>query len=225
MAISGDHAKLEILRRVMQKGEDGYQIVSDYRASLNSDQKAILDGEITRNIGNTYCGAIISKYNNAYPVWAFLEVIPFGRLVSFYGFCADRFSECEMKDNYYRLLTCKEIRNAAAHSNCLLNDLRAGTVTHKTNADVTKELMKISGMKNTVRKKRMSNARIQQIVTLLYMHKKIVLSDGIKKSEADELNKVVTRMFKNIDYYKTNQMIKANFDFLKLVIDNWFPKE
>lgn len=118
------------------------------------------DGE---NKGNIYCGDIVDKYDGACPIWAFIEIIPFGRLVAFYGFCAERFADKEMKNNFYRFLTCKEIRNASAHSNCILNDLKARTATHKTNTDVTNELMMIPDMNSNFRKNRMSNARIQQL--------------------------------------------------------------
>ena len=39
--------------------------------------------------------------------------------------------------------------------------------------------MMIPDMNSNFRKNRMSNARIQQLVTLLYMHKMMVESDGI----------------------------------------------
>ena len=68
----------------------------------------------------------------------------------------------------------------------------------------------------------MSNARIQQIITLLYMHKTMVGSDGIKQSEGEELQKVMKRIDKNAGYYQTNPMIKGTFDFLKMVVDSWF---
>ena len=218
------HTKLQLLRKV-ENCEDGYQIVQDYIDSLNEKQKKIFDSEINRNKGNIYCGNIIDKYDGAYPVWAFIEVIPFGRLVAFYGFCADRFSDKKMKNNFYRLLTCKEIRNASAHSNCILNDLRSRTAAHDTNADVTKALMEIEGMSKNFRKNRMSNARIQQVVTLLFMHKAVVTSRGVKTSESEELHKVMTRIYKHIDYYKGNPEVKNTFDFLKMVVDSWFPNE
>ena len=128
----------------------------------------------------------------------------------------------EMKNNFYRLLTCKEIRNASAHSNCILNDLKARTAAHKTNTAVTNELMMIPDMNSNFRKNRMSNARIQQLVILLYMHKMMVESDGIIQSESEELQKIIKRIDRNYDYYSTNPMIKGTFDFLKLVVDNWF---
>ncbi len=219
------HAKLQLLHKVEEECEDGYQIVQDYIDSLDESQQKIFNGEINRNKGNIYCGNIIDKYDGAYPVWAFVEIIPFGRLVSFYKFCADRFSDKTMKNNFYRLLTCKEIRNASAHSNCILNDLQTRTSTHRTNDDVTKDLMRINGMSTNFRKNRMTNARIQQIVTLFYMHKTMVTSTGVKTSESRELHKTMTRMYKNIDYYTNNPLVKSTFDFLNMVVDSWFPNE
>lgn len=208
------HTKLQLLRMMDKFNEDGYQIVRDYLDSLSEVQRKICE--------NIYCGDIVDKYDGAYPIWAFIEIIPFGRLVAFYGFCVDRFADKEMKNNFYRLLTCKEIRNASAHSNCILNDLKARTAAHKTNTDVTNELMMIPDMNSNFRKNRMSNARIQQLVTLFYMHKTVVESDGIIQSESEELQKIIKRFDRNYDYYSTNPMIKGTFDFLKLVVDNWF---
>lgn len=216
------HTKLQLLRKMDEYNEDGYQIVDDYIDSLPETQKNICDSEIRRNKGNIYCGDIVNKYDGEYPIWAFIEIIPFGRLVSFYGFCADRFADGAMKDNFYRLLTCKELRNASAHSNCILNDLRARTAVHGTNAAVTKALMSIPKMNSNFRRNRLSNARIQQIITLFYVHKTMVESDGILKCESEELQKVMKRVNKNCDYYSTNSMIKGTFDFLKLVVDSWF---
>lgn len=219
------HTKLQLLRKMDEYNEDGYQVVQDYIDSLDEKQRKIFDSEINRNKGNIYCGDIIAKYEVAFPIWAFIEIVPFGRLVAFYGFCADRFSDKSMKDTFYRLLTCKEIRNASAHSNCILNNLKAKTAAHSTNAAVTSELMKIKGMNTNFRKNRMSNARIQQVVTLLYTHKDMVESEGIKRSESEDLKKIMERVDKNYDYYNTNPMIKGSFDFLKLVVDSWFKSE
>lgn len=219
------HTKLQLLRKMEENGENGYQVVQDYIDSLDEKQRKIFDSEINRNKGNIYCGDIIDKYDGAFPIWAFVEIVPFGRLVAFYGFCATRFEDKSMKDNFYRLLTCKEIRNASAHSNCILNNLKVNTSAHKTNTSVTAALMSIEGMNTNFRKNRMSNARIQQVVTLFYTHKTMVGSEGIKHFECEELQRIMKRIDKNYDYYKTNPMIRGTFDFLKLVVDNWFKNE
>ena len=70
----------------------------------------------------------------------------------------------------------------------------------------------------------MSNARMQQIVTLLYTHNQIVTSVGVHDTARKMLQEFSRRMYKNIDYYKTNDLITANFYFLKTVIDSWYEK-
>lgn len=217
------YTKISLLRTVdNDNSEDGYTIVQDYITSLDEKQNTILESEINRNINNVYCGPIINKYANNYPIWAFLEIIPFGRLVSFYKFCVDRFANKSMQDNYYLLLTCKEIRNACAHNSCILNELSANTSKHKTNFLVTQELSSISSLSPTTRKRKMSNAHIQQLVTLLYFHKKIVTSTGVHSTQSEKLHILIERMFRNIHYYNSNDNIKTSFQFLKLIVDNWF---
>lgn len=137
-------------------------------------------------------------------------------MVGFYHYCANRFSDKEMKYDYYGLLTCKKIRNASAHSNCILNDLRSHTAEHRTKKDITEELMNIPHMNSNFRKNRMSNERIQQIITLLYMHKKMVRSEGVALYESGELKKLMREIDKNCSYYKTNTLIQGTFKFLGL---------
>lgn len=216
------HTKLHLLKKIDQYNEDGYQIVEEYIEALDSRQKKNFEGEINRSKNSIYCGDIIDKYNGAYPIWVFIEIISLGRLVDFYGFCARKFEDKEMKGNYFNLLTCKKIRNAAAHSNCILNDLRVNTAYNKTNSKITQNLSKIKELKKNFRKNRMSNVRIQQIITLLYMHKKMVKSKGLKQLESKKIHEILERMYENYDYYQENQLIRSSFNFLKIVIDNWF---
>lgn len=217
------YTKVSLLRIIDENdSEDGYSIVSDYISSLDEIQRKQLENEIERNENNVYCGSIINKYSDNYPIWAFLEIIPFGRLVSFYKFFADRYSNKTMQDNYYILLTCKEIRNACAHNSCILNELNANTQKHKTSYKVAKELSLIPSLSKTTRTRKMSNAHIQQIVTLLYFHKQIVTSSGVHSNRSKQLHELIKRMHRNIQYYDNNENIKTSFEFLKLIVDNWF---
>jgi hypothetical protein len=65
----------------------------------------------------------------------------------------------------------------------------------------------------------MSNSRINQIVTLLYAHKKIVTSTGVHDKAINNLSKLKNRMMRNIEYYDNNELIKSNIEFLVKVID------
>ena len=196
------HMKLQLLRKMMSMMR---MVIKLSKIILIHWTIGIIKffSEINRNKRSIYCRDIIEKYEGNYPVWAFIEIVSFEELVGFYHYCAKRYSDKEMVDDYYRLLTCKKIRNGAAHSNSILNDLRPHTAEHHTNKEIIKELVCIPDMNSNFRKNKMSNARIQQIITLLYMHKKIVRSEGVALYESGELKKLMRRIDRNSNYYKT----------------------
>lgn len=224
MALDIEHyVKVKLLRAIEDSDNDGYEIVEEYINQLQGGQLDILNREIENSKKSPYCCNIITKYDGCFPVWAFVEVITFGRLISFYLFCGDYLSIKDLVDDGYLLLSTKAFRNAAAHSNCLINDLSPGNTQHKTNYGLNRELMRLTGMSKEIRDRKMSNVRMQQIVTLLFTHKKLVKSDGTREHQGKVLNELMERMFRNIDYYQSNDSITTNFNFLKLIIDNWFP--
>ena len=103
-----------------------------------------------------------------------------------------------------------------------MNDLRPHTAERHTNKEIIKEFVCIPHMNANFRKNKMSNARIQQIITLLYMHKKIVRSEGVALYESGELKKLMRRIDRNSNYYKTNKLVQGTFKFLELIVDSWF---
>lgn len=216
------HVKLRLLREIEHHAEDGYSIVDDFIRSLPPGQLSIFKNEIYRNHNNIYCGDIVQKYTGQFPVWALLELIPFGRLISFYKFCAVRFQDRKMISEHYMLLNCKEIRNACAHSNCILNDLRAGSALHQTDSAVTNAMVPVNGITRGSRRNRMSNARIQQMVTLFYMYRTTIASDALWHHGASGIREVRNRMVVHRDYYNDNPLISGTFSFLEILIDNWF---
>lgn len=215
------HMKLQLLRKMMSMMRMVIKLSKIILIHWTIGIRKIFS-EINRNKRSIYCRDIIEKYEGNYPVWAFIEIVSFGELVGFYHYCAKRYSDKEMIDDYYRLLTCKKIRNGAAHSNSILNDLRPHTAEYHTNKEIIKELIDILHMNSNFRKNKMSNARIQQIITLLYMHKKIVRSEGVALYESGELKKLMRRIDRNSNYYKTNKLVQGTFKFLELIVDSWF---
>lgn len=215
------------MRAVESSGNDGYQIVTDYMEALRAnDAKTgrhsyeILQQDLNRNRNSSYCGGIISAYNGCYPVWAFVEIIPFGDFVHFYKFCGNAFQCKDMIDQYYLLQTTKELRNAAAHNNCIINDISSKNSRYKCNHGMLRALDSIS---KSTRDRKLLNEHLRQIVTLLYTHSVIVTSDGIHRMERDALHKLTARMYQHIDYYSGNPTILSGFGFLKSAIDIFFP--
>ena len=227
LALDIEHfSKVKLLREIEQAGEDGYQIVKDYmNYLLAKDEESgthrlnVLKNDLLRNLDNPYCGGIIAKYDGCYPVWAFVEIIPLGSFIHFYGFCANRFDSKELNDDYFLLTNIKKLRNAAAHNNCIIHDMGAQDSKHKTNYKVIQSLSSIS---KTTRNKRLRNERMQQIVTLLYTHSVIVTSSGVRNTEKAALKNLVDRMNHHIDYYKDNDVILSNFAFFQKAVDILF---
>ena len=183
----------------------------------------MLSSEIERMRDSEYCKDIMLHYDlSNMPVWVFLELIPFGRLISFYKFCADRFSDTQMNDKYYMLLSCRQVRNAAAHSSCILNDLNVKTCTTHPCYAVIKAISEIQGITKSARYKRLSNERILQIVTTLYAHTIIIPSAGVRDNTRELLQDFKNRMNRNKDYYLVDSLPYKNIEFLTLIIDNWF---
>ena len=220
--------KVKLLKYITYSADDGYNIVSEYFNSLKSIEDkggsgmpyTALINDINRKRDSDYCGGIIQKYNGNYPVWAFLEVISFGSFISFLKFCGEYFHENSFKDDFYLLRDVKRLRNAAAHNNCVIHNLKPNTSTHKTNYSVNRYLSdKRFGFSKHTRNNHMSNNAVRDIVTVIYAHRSIVTDKSIIQSRSENIKSVIDRFYKHTEYYEKNDTIMATFDFLKKVVD------
>lgn len=216
------YAKVKLLSKIENSSKDGYTIVEEYIQDLkNKNEYEYLEKELDKNKTGTYCGDLVTKYDGEYPIWVFVEVIPFGRLIKFYRFVADKLQDRKMIDESYMLMDVRELRNACAHNNCIINDLKAYTSQYSANYRVLNAVAKI-GVSKKVRDNKLSNIRMKQLITLLYLNKNIVTSEGVLKHQTESLQKLKDRIEHHIDYYDTNQLIQTNFRFLNKIIDNWY---
>jgi len=110
MSLDIEHfEKVRLLKYISESSDDGYNIVDSYLSELKKTEAdtsndkmpyTSLMNEIHRNKDSEYCGGMISKYDTHYPVWAFVEIIPFGSFINFLYFCADYFNEKTFKHNH-----------------------------------------------------------------------------------------------------------------------------
>lgn len=209
--------KVKLLNIISESKNDGYNIVDLFINNLkkieastvnNSKPYTHLENEINRNKSSEYCGGIIDKYSGNYPVWAFVEILPFGEFLSFLKFCADYYNNKDLKDEFYLLSDVKRLRNVAAHNNCMIFDLNLKSdLRYRTNYAVNRFLSNKVGFSKDMRDRRMSNPAIRDIVTLLYVHWRIVKSDGVRKIQANRIQKDIERCFLHIDYYEGNDIV------------------
>lgn len=63
---------------------------------------------------------------------------------------------------------------------------------------------------------------MRQMVTMLYLHKEIVTSNGVHNRAKKDLNDAVERMYKNIEFYRDNATVLSFFSFFKDSVDIFF---
>lgn len=131
-------------------------------------------------------------------------------------------SDKNMIRNFYLLLSVKTLRNASAHNNCIINDLREKSeiIKNRAPSQLVQSLYSIGCKQSTIENK-LSNERISEIIFCLYLHKNIVHSSGVHKHLSKELRDLSNRFFQKNTYEK-NLVIKSTFDVISLIIDKWF---
>ena len=237
MCVDIEHAiKTKLLAAVEDNPlEDGYNLVDIF---IN-DNPSVLS-KIEQKADSVFTGALIEKYFNLCyifqsntnisdlrtrilsvdcPVWVLVELISFG----------DTIKLVEVYNNIYPankidlpsrqlLMPVKSLRNACAYNNCLLNNMNAGTT--KPTQLVTNFVASIPNVGKEERNKKLSCRPFFEIVCLIIAYEHTV-SYNVKTNGFNGLKDFINnRMFRNINYFQTNQVVKTSFEFLKKILDN-----
>lgn len=203
--------------------EDGYCIVKDFIAK---NEWLLKDIYLKRY--STYVGDLINKYfsftSDTYtlntvdihcPVWAFTEIITFGEFIKFYDFYYEYYS---VNKNVIGILNAvKSLRNACAHNNCIIHNLRKGsTRPPKMLSDF---IISIDTISKSERQSKLKIRPLFEIVSLICLYDHVVF-EPVKSHRYEELRELINnRMLKHADYFKNQQIITASYNFLKKVVD------
>lgn len=215
-------AKVKLLNTMMnRKDEDGYSVVKSYLDSIGESRRNRVERELDVMANDSYRGEMVSKYRGNMPVWAFIEAVSFGTFIGFYKFCAEQWGDAELKDEHYLLRQTKAVRNAAAHSSNMVNRFDGQDSQIKNYRPVSDALSAI-GISKALRRKKMRNTAIQQIVTTLYAYTRMAQGDTSRQRASESIRVLSSRMDENASYYTTNNTVSSAFGFLKRVFDSWF---
>lgn len=214
---------IDILR---DPAEDGYSLVKAFL-----DKNTYLQEEIYRKRGSTYVGDLINKFftfevhqsaagNRIIddieifcPVWAFVEIISFGAFIKLYDF----YYENSAPFQHSLLAPVQSLRNACAHNNCMINNLRSGMT--RPGRVIDQYVAEIPGISKDSRKKYLSVRPIFEWINLLYVYEQVTSKD-VKAHRFDELKELVYgRMTKHKEYYARQQLLQGTYNFVKKVVD------
>ena len=215
--------------------ENGYDIV-DVFLSKNTDVLENIEGKS----GSVFTGGLIEKYftlcyvydkNEAKkflktrilkcecPVWVLVEIITFGDLIKLISLYNEIYPNHIIDIPSKNILQAvKSLRNACAHNNCLLNNMNKGET--KPPVEISQYISEIQTIGKEERIKKLSCRPMFEFVCMLKTYNEVV-SESVRKRGLNDLKIFVNeKMYRNIQYFDKNIVVKTSFDFLKKVIDN-----
>lgn len=226
MSIDIEHfLKVKLLSDITSEDdEDGYSIAKDF---LGKNHWVLEDIYHKRN--SPYVGDLISNYflfdldeegklniantKVSCPIWALMEVLGFGEFIALYDFF---YSGQPQSINVGTLNLVKSLRNACAHNNCVIYNLRKNSST--PGKLISDFISKIPSINKSERKSKLSVRPILEAVSLLYIYEKTV-PEPIKTERYSKLKDLVYKRMRKKDYFQSNELICASYNFFKKLVD------
>lgn len=197
--------------------EDGYTIVKDFFNIYPTIKDEIEDKIKSKT---SYVSELTEKYIDNLPVWVFFEIITFGQFITFCEYYQTKCPKFGLKIDNVR--TVKYLRNAAAHNNCLINEL-GKKEEFPQSREANSFVQKIGGISAKTQDKKMGNRFMHDFVTMLVVFDKTVTSGYTKEAQFGKLKKLVDERFtKHKDYFLGNGLLVSNYEFAKKVIDKLY---
>lgn len=218
MCLDIEHAiKVKLISDVTNNAlEDGYDIVRKFIAK--DDNLRILKNIRSHKAGE-YCKDLIEKYYPYFPVWVFVELISFGDLLYFCSFYEEVYGVKIVNNTLMN--TVRDMRNAAAHSNCILNKMTERIdSTKQVNSDVTNFIKKISAISKSSRVNNLNYKFTNNFITLLCVYDSLMIESSKQKRYKELQEFLDGRVVKNKSFFKSNSKIVGVYNFHKKVIDN-----
>lgn len=209
------YLKVHLLKDISDNEvEDGYTIVEEF---LNN--QPFVSQSIQEKANSSYCEKLIRKYGGCFSIWTIVEVLSFGDLINLCDLYYAKYPDPFIKMGNYRIV--KFLRNAAAHNNCLINNLADNSgVGFGQNREANNFVSSIEGISTKVRNKKMGNRFIHDFVVMPLCFKRIVSSEGVRKHQIEKLKDLIDNRFTlRKEYFANNMLLVSNYIFVKKVVD------
>lgn len=220
MALDIEHAiKVKIIRDVADNPEeDGYNIMKKF---LEKNNNINILKKIKSHKSGEYCKDLIEKYYPYFPVWVFVELISFGDLLYFTSFYENEYNIKIINNTFMNIV--RDLRNASAHSNCILNKMTERIdSTKQINSEISEFVKRMSDVSKQSRKNNLNYKFTYNFICLLYVYDSL-MSNTVKQKRYKQIIEFMDgRVKKNKNYFLSNSKILGVYNFNKKVIDNLF---
>lgn len=205
---------------------DGFDIVTIFLDENYATVKSIKD----KAKGKSMCSALAARYYDQdtdclkpMPIWIIVELISFGEFINLYTLYYQTYHRCHDYSRY--LGAIKYLRNASAHSNCLIHSLKKQEDFFKTKP-VMQTLSRAHKIINDqTRAHKMSVPVIHDFVTLLLVYNDLLDTPSNKKMRERKMNEIRHffldtdgRILSKAEYFKTNATLSEAYHFICSVL-------
>lgn len=121
------------------------------------------------------------------------------------------------------LSAVKSIRNAAAHNNCTINDLKTRSTTAPQS--MLQEVSQVPGIGRDLRQSRLSVRAIFEFISLLVLYDRYARGT-VRESHIAQLQQLFfVRMLKHKEYFAENDLLASSYRFVAQIVRHLFGKE
>jgi len=198
--------------------EDGYEIIEEfnnfkkekvkkYNNNVLPDDYIHIKDKIIKEVRRPrdYNYDFYIKAQEKTSIWKLIEMMSLGQLIEFIDFYVSnkRHKSTRLKIANQFLGYAKNVRDSAAHSRPLLlnvteiNQLQGSNRSHKTNqpqAEIElKDYVKKNGLDKRLVSRRLTNFKIIDLSSLIFLHDSYITSKYMRKSRKQEMFKVYKR--------------------------------
>ncbi len=173
---------------------------------------------------SSYSHDLVGKYDSKQmPYWAFMELISFGPLIRLYKFCFKKHGYIPDEEEAYvakrsqnLLRNTQNLRNAAAHGDCLMNGLNKRSKS-ASRSGVKREIIDY-GLSSELVLPVGSVPLAMDFAALLLCYDMIVSSNRSKETAAGVLLALSERMKQNRVWFVKNQPINSFLEYMDALL-------
>ncbi|MGP1434790.1 MAG: Abi family protein [Catonella sp.] len=225
MCLDIEHAlKVSLISHIENNPkEDGYELIRRFIGYTNlkgQQQNEYILKKIRSHQSSEYSKSLIEKYYPYFPVWVFVELISFGDLAYLIAFYDELYSDNIVNNKFMNIV--RDLRNASAHSHCLINKLfEPLDISKQIDSNISIYIKNsVPNISKAARTKNLNYRVIYNFIVLLYTYNSVIPDGQIKSKRIKEIKDLFdNRLILHKDYFVSHNQIQAVYNFVKKIVD------